>query len=79
MTERQENLDIAIARLLRERLEQFEVPVEVRNELGDALLGLLGRPERTKFGACVMTPQASMDGDRQRRGETGSGSKPEIV
>jgi hypothetical protein len=79
MTSQQEDLSIAVARILRERLEQFDVPAEVRAELATGLLNLLGRPERTKFGACVMTPEASMDGDRQRRGESGTGDKPRIV
>jgi hypothetical protein len=79
MTSQQEDLPIAVARILRERLEQYEVPAEVRAELAANLMNLLGRPERTKFGACVMTPEASMDGDRQRRGESGTGEKPRIV
>jgi hypothetical protein len=79
MTKQQEDLEIAVNRILRERLEQFEVPVEVRSELAANLLNLLGRPERNKYGACVMTPEASMDADRQRRGESGTGEKPRIV
>lgn len=83
MTEQQETLQIAVARILRERLEQFKVPAEVRNELTEGLLNLLGRPERNKTGACVMTAEASMEADRQRGngpGDIGPASgKPRII
>lgn len=83
MTEKQETIQVAVARLLRERLEQFEVPVEVRNELTEGLLNLLGRPERSKTGACVMTAEASMEADRQRGNGPGNlapgSGKPRIV
>jgi hypothetical protein len=83
MTEQQETIQVAVARMLKERLEQFEVPVAVRNELASGLLNLLGRPERDKTGATVMTAEASMEADRQRGNGPGGTSpasgKPRVL
>ena len=79
MSKPQEDLPSAINRVLRERLEQFEIPVEVRKNIATELLNLVGRPERQKSGVTIMTPEASMDADRQRRGETPIGNKPRVI
>lgn len=63
------NTDISITmdRLLRERLEQYNVPVEVRSSLRDDILAFLQRPEKKPHGACVMTPAASIAADNARK------------
>ena len=81
MNSRSNDLSITIDRILRERLEQYEVPIEVRNELRAELLAFFQRPEKKPFGACVMTPAASIAADQARKaGKTQEGgSKPEII
>ena len=70
----------AVDKILRDRLTQFEVPVEVRNELRKEILAYFGRPEVKKFGATVMTPAASMAADRARKdGEDPNAPKPEVI
>lgn len=61
---------VAVDRILRERLEQFDVPVEVRNSLRKEIMSFMERPERNPYGACVMTPEASMAADLQKQGKT---------
>jgi hypothetical protein len=63
------NTDITqtLDRILRERLEQFEVPSEVRQELRRDILAFFQRPETKPFGAAVMTPEASMAADQARK------------
>jgi hypothetical protein len=53
-------------RILRERLEQYNVPVEVRTELRKEISAFFQRPERDLYGSCVMTPEASASADRER-------------
>lgn len=73
--------DLTLDRILRERLEQYNVPQEVRAALRTDLLSFFGRPERKPFGACVMTPEASVAADKERiqkRADAGN-AKPKIV
>ena len=67
VSDRSTEIGTTIDRILRERLEQHEVPVETRNEIRDAVLAFLGRPQTDPFGATVMTPEASMAGDHARK------------
>jgi hypothetical protein len=76
-----EDIGSVIMRLMRERLDSYEIPSATLQELKNEILKAVGTPERTKFGACVMTPQASMAADQQRKGNTvppGS-AKPDVV
>jgi len=70
-----------LERILRERLEQFNVPAEVRSSLHDEIMAFFERPEKKVFGAAVMTAEASMAADRAK--QTGEQSihdaKPRIV
>lgn len=70
-----------VERILRERLEQFNVPVEIRNKIAAEILGILERPERKPYGAAVMTPEASIAADRAReRGHASKDdAKPQIM
>jgi len=70
-----------IDRILRERLDQFNVPVKVRNEIRDTLLALFQRPNKKPFGACVMTPEASIASDQERKlkEKRRGGPTPEII
>jgi len=54
-------------RILRERLEQFEIPAEVRAEIRGAILAFFQRPEVKPFGAAVMTAEASIAADQARK------------
>lgn len=54
-------------RMLRERLEQFEVPSEVRVELRNDILAFFQRPEQKPFGAAVMTVEASIAADQAKK------------
>jgi hypothetical protein len=80
-SDRSNDLTITVDRILRERLEQFGVPSEVRNELRSELLAFFQRPEKQPFGACIMTPAASIAADQARKAKETqkSGSKPEII
>jgi hypothetical protein len=72
---------LTLDRILRERLEQFDVPQEVRAALRTEIMTFFGRPERNPFGACVMTPEASVAADKERiekRGDPGN-AKPRII
>ena len=69
-----------IARVLKERLDQFKVPSEVQFNIKSEILALIAVPEKKPYGACVMTQAASEAGDRQRKGQGMPGdSKPEII
>lgn len=70
-----------VDRVLRERLEQYRVPAEVRTEIRNELLAFFQRPEKKPFGAAVMTPAASMAADqaRQAKQTQRGGPKPEII
>lgn len=72
---------LTLDRILRERLEQFEVPQEVRAALRQDLLAFFGRPERKPFGACVMTPEASVAADKERveKRNDPNNAKPKII
>ena len=54
-------------RLLRERLKEFGVPKEVQDALRDDILASFHQPVKKPYGACVMTPEASMAADRQKK------------
>jgi len=73
--------DLTLDRILRERLDQYEVPQEVRENLRKELLSFFGRPERNPFGACVMTPEASAAADKERAEKRGNplNAKPKII
>jgi len=79
--ERSNDLTTTIDRILRERLEQFDIPSEIRTALRDELLAFFQRPEKKPFGACVMTPAASIAADQARKSKETQkgGSKPEII
>lgn len=66
-SERSNDMSVTLDRILRERLEAFSVPQEVRAELRKELLAFFQRPEKKPFGACVMTPEASIAADQARR------------
>ena len=66
-TEKKMDLQNVIERILRERLEQFEVPLEIRNTIRDELLAFFQRPQTKPFGATCMTPEASMAADKARK------------
>lgn len=77
------NNDVAatLDRLLRERLDQYGVPTEVRQEIRSEILAFFQRPEKKPFGATVMTPEASMAADQARKeGRTQApGMGPKII
>lgn len=75
------DLGQTLDRILRERLEQFEVPAEVRQELRRDILAFFQRPEQKPFGAAVMTPEASIAADQARKEKRAQrpGSGPKIV
>jgi hypothetical protein len=66
-SERSNDLSVTLDRILRERLDQYNVPQEVRAELRKELLAFFQRPEKKPFGACVMTPEASIAADQARK------------
>lgn len=71
-----------VARILRERLEQFDVPVEVREELRKEILAFFQRPETKPFGATVMTPEASIAADqarKEKRPQAPGSATPKII
>lgn len=72
---------LTLDRILRERLDQYNVPQEVRSELRKELLAFFGRPERKPFGAAVMTMEASVAADKERIEKRGdpNNAKPKIV
>lgn len=68
-------------RLIRERLNGFEVPNEVQRALRDDLFALVNKPSKKKHGAAVMTPDASLEADLIQQGQKlppGAG-RPKIV
>lgn len=72
---------LTLDRILRERLEQYNVPQEVRAELRKEIMAFFGRPERTPFGACTMTPEASVAADKERTSKVfdPNSAKPKII
>ncbi len=63
------NTDITqtLDRILRERLEQFDIAPEIRVELRNEILAFFQRPQVEKFGATVMTAEASIAADQARK------------
>jgi hypothetical protein len=72
---------LTLDRILRERLEQYEVPQEVRGTLRDEILAFFNRPEKKPYGAAVMTPEASMAADKERKEKKfdPNAAKPKII
>ena len=72
-----------LMRLIRERLEPFNVPNEIQLGLREEIFILFATQAMKKpFGACVMTPEASMaaDPNNPMRGEvTNLSAKPKII
>ena len=73
---------VMVDRLMRERLEQFDVPSQVRTGLRNDLMALFERPEKKPYGAVVMTPEASYASDVARKNKNSDdpeSSKPTIM
>lgn len=70
-----------LTRILRERLDQYKVPAEVRDALCEEILSAMERPERKPFGATVMTQEASLAADQARkRGRAEkTDAKPKVI
>jgi hypothetical protein len=81
MTERKNETSNFVDRVLRERLDLFNVPVEIRNSIRDEILSLIERPERKPYGACVMTAEASMAADMAKKENRtpDQSAKPRII
>jgi len=81
MAERKAETNAILDRILRERLAPFNVPVEIRNSIRDEVLSLIERPERKPYGACVMTPEASMAADMAKKENRipDQSAKPKII
>ena len=65
-TDRSNDPKIVLDRILLERLAPYDVPTEIRTALRKEIMSFTQRPERNPFGACVMTPEASIAADRAR-------------
>ena len=80
-SEKSTDLTNTLNRILRERLAPFNVPPEIQAELRKEILAFFQRPEKKPFGACTMTPQASMAADQARKEKKTQkgGPTPEIV
>jgi hypothetical protein len=79
-SETNNNTGPTLDRILRERLEDFKVPTEVRNSIAEEILAFMQRPERKPYGAAVMTPEASIAADKARqRGARADDAKPQIM
>lgn len=72
--------ELVLTRLLKERLDNFNVPIEVQVGLLNDILAAASAPEKKPHGACVMTAAASLAADRQiRKEKVKGGPKPEII
>lgn len=81
-TDKSNDPTVTLSRILRERLEQFNVPADVQANLRKEILAFMGRPERKPSGAVVMTPEASMAADKakqEKRTQTTETPKPRII
>ena len=67
VTDKSTDLSNTIDRILKERLDQFNVPTEIRSGLRREILAFFQRPEVTPYGAAVMTPEASIAADQARK------------
>lgn len=67
--------------LLRQRLEQFNVPHEIIRQIRDDAIELVSRKDTApKRGAAVMTAEASMAADKLKNGGIDPrAAKPKIV
>lgn len=75
-----DNLKTVITRLLKERLKEFNVPKEVQDALRGDILAACNQPTKKPYGACVMTAEASMAADRQRRNNSNiKDENPKII
>ena len=81
VSDRSSEIKTTLDRILRERLEQFKVPPEIRNEVRKEILAFFQRPENVPYGACFMTPEASMAADEARiaKKETPGSETPKVV
>ncbi len=65
--------------LLRARLEPFKVPNEVIRQIRDDAIDIMTPKATRKNGAAVMTPEASMAGDKLKQGGDPKSARPKIV
>lgn len=83
MQDREVELKTNLTRLLKERLDAFQVPGEIQKSLREEIWTMFAVANTKKpFGACVMTPEASMaaDPNNPMRGEDSSlNAKPRII
>ena len=74
------DLSKKIDSLLRERLENFEVSKKIRDSLRDDILAALEAPASNRYGAAVMTQEASLAADTERKhGANPNNAKPRII
>lgn len=60
-------LEEKINRLLSERLEQFNVPVEIRNNICTEIMAILAQPQAGPKGTYVYKPEQSVAADLERK------------
>lgn len=66
--------------ILQNYLGKYNIDESVIDSMASELLRTLDAPERKKYGASVMTPEASASSDKVRRGEVkpSNGIKPTV-
>jgi len=66
--------------MINERLKDFDVPAAVRQSLVDDLVAVATAPSKVKHGATVMTHEASLAADQERKhGASPNRAKPQVL
>lgn len=74
------SLQTNLKKILEARLNDFKVPNAIIDGLVDDIIAESNKPETHKYGAVVMTGEASQAADRIKKGEGHSpAAKPRVV
>ena len=73
-------IEVVIKNLIKNGLIDYNVPTKIIDTIVQNIVNAVRKPEVQKSGACVMTGEASMAADRQRKGQyLPSDAKPQIM
>lgn len=75
-------MEQAIDKILRERLNAFNVPTEIQQSIRNEICAYVGRPEKRIHGACTMSAEASFAADQARMNkkvQSPDSEKPKII
>jgi len=80
MVDREKTFEQVVYELIRERLKDFDISKDICRGLASDINAASLNPSRNKHGACVMTGEASLAADQERKhGADPSRAKPQVM